>query len=187
MRLTKWSMPAGVLAHKFRDPYQGHRSVSSLLDAPGHEVLWYLDRGQGCVYALSDKEPTSGECVQTKEVSDEQMAGSKHYHLRVLVNAVKTVGGKRIPMKGYDQVRGWFAQREGSQGFRFVAEPTIGSSEDHKAWKGKMPITISGTEVEGYIEVTDKEKFLASVRNGIGKSKSFGYGMMRILPVREIV
>ncbi len=45
---------------------------------------------------------------------------------------------------------------------------------------GKLPISVSTIEFEGVLEVTDPDVFLERLKNGFGRARAFGCGLMLI-------
>ena len=43
-------------------------------------------------------------------------------------------------------------------------------------------LTFEGVTFEGVLEVTDPERFAATVRSGIGPAKAYGYGLLSLAP-----
>jgi len=48
--------------------------------------------------------------------------------------------------------------------------------------KGGGLVTLGKATLTGSLHVTDREAFIASVSNGIGKGRAFGCGLLQIIP-----
>ena len=45
------------------------------------------------------------------------------------------------------------------------------------------PLDLAMATYEGNLVVTDKEKFIKTLTEGIGKKKAYGFGMMTVIPI----
>ncbi len=111
----------------------------------------------------------------------------------VFVGKVWEIGDENICIKREDVYRNWFAERLkqscaavplDTRMERFslerMARRTGGDSR--KCVNIKRPdVTLAGQ-----IEIKDSEKFMQLLKSGIGRHKSFGYGMLKIRPIKEV-
>jgi hypothetical protein len=179
VKISRWSAEPGEFAQKTKDFYQSHRTVCALTKSPSKDFLFYVDDARGQVL-IQNQEGCEG--LQQRDMPEAKGV----YRLSVLVNAVKTSYKKRIPLCGYQQIVDWLKEREESFGFKFISDIEVGSTVKYTAHKqGHKTITIGATPVSGLIEVTDQELFTKTLHKGIGKAKSFGFGMLRIIPVKQ--
>lgn len=49
--------------------------------------------------------------------------------------------------------------------------------------KNMKPLDLAMATYEGNLVVTDKEKFIKALTEGIGKKKAYGFGMMTVIPI----
>lgn len=76
----------------------------------------------------------------------------------------------------------WLAGQGEKHGFALCGPPEVSGYRQHNLGRRKKgkPIQFSGVDYTGKLEVTDPEAFLASLTQGLGRSKAFGFGMMMI-------
>ena len=46
----------------------------------------------------------------------------------------------------------------------------------------KHQLTFIGIIYDGYLKITDKDKFIVGLKKGIGSGKSYGFGLLSIAP-----
>lgn len=51
--------------------------------------------------------------------------------------------------------------------------------------KGKRNVKLSRVSFEGFLEVTDVDKFKSALINGIGREKAYGMGMLTVIPAEK--
>lgn len=193
-----------VRALRITDPYSLHRVVYSLYedtrtDAEKHNSkpsgLLYADQGGNVngrrILLLADRPPA--DCVeggfgqvQSKRVDDSFLDYSR-YRFRVRVNPTRrdSATGKLKPVKGREAIATWFTQRAASSwGFAVVPEKLQVGTVAVQRFKAKNghPVTLAQAELQGVLEVTDPEQFKNSFRQGIGRGRAFGCGLLQIVP-----
>lgn len=193
-----------IKALRITDPYSLHRVVYSLYEDQRTEAekqvskpsgLLYVDQGGDArgrrILLLADRWPADqvdGKFgrVQSKIVEDSFLDYSR-YRFRVTVNPTRrdSASGKLKPVKGRESIAAWFAERGPvSWGFRVVQENLEVGSTSVLQFKGKNghPVTLAQTQLQGLLEVTDPEQFRSSFRQGIGRGRAFGCGLLQIVP-----
>lgn len=50
--------------------------------------------------------------------------------------------------------------------------------------QSKNKLSFASVTYEGYLKVIDRDKFLTSIKSGIGSGKAYGFGLLSIAPVR---
>lgn len=197
---------AAIKALRITDPYSLHRVVyglySDVRDAAakaGHEPSGILHADQGGdfhsrqVLMLADRAPADhaeggfGE-VHSKVIPIDFLDHA-HYRFKVIVNPTRRdrASRKLLPVKGRDAVAAWFAERGlASWGFR-VAEHLQVDRIDvlHFKDKAQRAVTLAQAHVQGQLEVTDQESFRHSFASGIGRGRSFGCGLLQIVPIDD--
>jgi CRISPR system Cascade subunit CasE len=99
--------------------------------------------------------------------------------------------GKRVELRGDQQWLDWLARRGEQHGFRAgqvqatelsdVVTQRIGRVVGWKAAAGRHEkLTFFGVLFEGALEVSDRARFVAAVRAGVGPGKAFGFGLLSI-------
>lgn len=78
--------------------------------------------------------------------------------------------------------REWLAGQGEKHGFALCGTPEISGYRQHSLGRRRQgrPIQFSGVDYNGMLEVTDARAFMASLAQGLGRSKAFGFGMMMI-------
>ena len=70
------------------------------------------------------------------------------------------------------------AEKSGFQLLKLVIAPE-GLKEDKNSQTKHL-----STRFEGILKITNKEKFIETLKNGIGSAKAFGFGLLSIAPYR---
>ena len=105
--------------------------------------------------------------------------------------------GKRVPMVKQEELRAWLIQKgkvrcldqctrsEVPGGFRIVEEKPLEISpmtESHFSKKDQSGYH-GGVQFRGTLEVTDPKEFIETYQAGIGSAKSFGFGLLLLVPI----
>lgn len=196
---------AAVKALKITDAYSLHRVVYSLFAdvRSAHEKQSHIQ--SGIVYAdqggdfhgrkiliVSDREPMDRVEGQYGDVISKRMADSflEHstYRFNVQVNPVRKdkQTGKRVAIKGRSATAEWFIDRA-PKSWGFEVDPQhlqIDSIEVLQfGGKDQRSITLGKAHIQGQLRVTDPLQFQNSFKNGIGKGRAFGCGLLQIVPI----
>ncbi|MBU2788182.1 type I-E CRISPR-associated protein Cas6/Cse3/CasE [Acidithiobacillus sp. VAN18-1] len=196
---------AAVKALRITDPYSLHRVVYGLYQdvrsaaaKTGHQAsgILYADQGGDFhsrkILLLADRAPAGfaeggyGE-VRSKPIPD-NFLDHPRYRFKVIVNPTRrdSVSGKLMPVKGRDAVATWFAERSlASWGFRISSDHLQVDRLDVLQFRGKAQhsVTLAQAHVQGHLQVTDPEQFRHSFTSGIGRGRSFGCGLLQIVPL----
>jgi CRISPR system Cascade subunit CasE len=194
----------GHVRRDLANPYDLHRTLLRAFPAaaeggPGR-VLFRVElprTGAPFILVQSDKEPKwaalhTGYCVagHPKPVGDVAFAPGQRLLFRLRANPAKRAGksaidprwvGKRVGLQREDDQAGWLVRKaaEGGfvvrrQDFRVIPEPKV------TGWKGGHALHFQAVRFEGVLQVTDPDRFLETVRNGIGPAKGFGFGLLSL-------
>jgi CRISPR system Cascade subunit CasE len=193
-----------VRALRITDPYSLHRVVYSLYEdtrtdaekqASTPSGLLYADQGGDVrgrrILLLADRWPAG--CVNggygrvESKLVDDSFLDFSRYRFRVTVNPTRrdSASGRLRPVKGRESIAAWFAERApASWGFRVVQGNLEVGSTRALQFKGKNghPVTLAQAQLQGLLEVTDPEQFRSSFRQGIGRGRAFGCGLLQIVP-----
>ncbi len=102
--------------------------------------------------------------------------------------------GKRVALLREEEQLAWLARKGDQGGFRLVhvaAKPELPdvrvAAQEHvrgrrpdPAGERPHPLTFGAALFEGYLEVSDRDAFHATLLQGIGSGKAFGFGLLSI-------
>lgn len=194
-----------VKALRITDPYSLHRVVYGLYpdvrgDAAknGHAASGILHADQGGdfrgrrILLLADRAPAEhtegGFGVIRSKVIPISFLDHARYRFKVVVNPTRrdSASRKLLPVKGREAVATWFAERGlSSWGFRVTPEHLQVDRLDVLTFqdKAQRTVTLAQAHVQGQLEVIDRERFRQSFSTGIGRGRSFGCGLLQIVPL----
>jgi CRISPR system Cascade subunit CasE len=165
-----------------------------------------LDRASGGAAALvqSDKPPDwfalpAGYLreVQAKAF-DPAFAAGQRLAFRLRANPTKKIGttskadrlagkhkdhGQRVGLCREEEQVTWLRCKGGAGGFRVhavTAAPEGLARGRKQAGEVGLCLTLYGVRFDGLLEVTDPERFLQTVRDGVGPAKGFGFGLLSL-------
>lgn len=194
-----------VKALKITDMYSLHRVVYSLFPdvRSEHEKQSHIQ--SGIVYAdqggdfhgrkvliVSDRQPAAHVNGQYGDVIskpiDDSFLSYPRYRFKVQVNPVRKEKqtGKRVAVIGRNDIAQWFLHRA-STSWGFDVDPqtlqidsiVVQQCNDKEGRK----ITLGKAHIQGMLTVSDPQQFRNSFKNGIGKGRAFGCGLLQIVPV----
>ena len=192
-----------IKALKIKDAYSLHRVVYGLFEnmrsgsdkaSSDSSGFLFSDMGGDFDYRkiliLSNRKPHMtpqfGE-VQVKTISSEFLR-SDRYVFETTVNPSRRNNktGKIFPVIGKENIRDWFIDRASSSwGFSVsshcleIVKTTVQIFEKKE---GQM-VTHGSATLKGELTVIDRERFLSSFTKGIGRGRTFGFGLLRIVPI----
>lgn len=191
---------ADCKALKIKDVYSLHKIVYSLFpkqrDKDVRDFL-FVDKGGdwNCrkILILSERRP---EVPEFGEIVSKEIPASflmwDHYGFEVTLNPTQRNGPskKTTPIKGVDSLHNWFINKAPSLGF--VVEPEclqvcrIGVKRFDKVKEGEIFIyTFGAATFIGKLKVIDRQCFMQSFKQGIGRAKGFGFGLLQIVPLQK--
>lgn len=196
---------AAVKALRITDPYSLHRVVYGLYQdvrdvagKAGHTPSGILHADQGGdfhgrnILLLADRAPAEhteggfGE-VRSKVIPIDFLDHAR-YRFKVIVNPTRrdSANGKLLPVKGREAVASWFAERgPASWGFQVSPDHLQVDRLEVLQFKDKSQrnVTLAQAHVQGQLTVTDREQFRRSFASGIGRGRSFGCGLLQVVPL----
>lgn len=184
MVLIKWTPTRELTFSRFKDSYQAHKTLCNYLGCPGSDFLSV--EKDGCYYTLSEVAPQGPvpECSNERKIFPEDyLAVGATYSFTLKVNPTKKIKGKRVPLVGEVQIAEWLFNRAEAWGVSWQDIDLQISSiakEHFKDNRGNR-ITVEGSVIQGVLIIKDLEKFSKVFKKGVGKSKSFGYGMFQLI------
>lgn len=182
---------------RITDTYSWHRTVYGMFDKTRDDnnsssgILWTLAKSKSplsqVIYILSDR-PVSTEAdevIKYKTICiPEKLFEFEHYSFSVVVNPVKRSDGKVIPVTGRENIINWFLQLSHKNGFSVVQSGLSLDKVfvDKFTDKNQKVMFIQKAVLSGTLSVTDKGLFKKAVTSGIGRSKTYGCGLLQIVP-----
>ena len=111
-----------------------------------------------------------------------------HYGFEVVVNPIERNGPLKTtkPVRGVEKLHAWFLQKTPAWGFE--VEPNslqvshIGVQIFNKTEAEKH--THGSAKFIGRLKVIDRQAFVTSFKQGIGRAKGFGFGLLQIVPIQ---
>ena len=113
----------------------------------------------------------------------ENILKQNYYNFALTVNPTKKKDERVIPIKDRESIREWFLKVSAKNGFEVDSQYL----EIEKIYadifvKSNHKVTINKARIKGSLKVTNQELFSKAVFNGIGREKSFGCGLLQIVP-----
>ena len=185
-------------ALKLKDAYSVHKIVYSLFPKQDDQLrdFIYADKGgdwnSRLILILSERKPeipNFGKIV-SREVF-ESFLGWNYYGFEVVVNPTQRNGPskKTTPIRGQEDLHRWFIQKAPSWGFEVEPDSLqishTGVLNFEKVKDGKIFAQTHGSATfVGKLKVIDKYIFVKSFKQGIGRAKGFGFGLLQIVPIQ---
>jgi len=190
-----------IRALGIRDGYSLHRVVYDLFDdirtkdqkkASVSSGILYADKGGDRsgkkILILSNRQPNNPKHGQ---LHSKPIPGSflEHdtYNFEVIFNPTKRdkFTRKLIPVIGREALIQWFLDKTlKSYGFEIkkrslqIKDITVNSFDKKGERVTQGSVTFLGTLI-----VSNREKFICSFRQGIGRGRAFGFGLLQIVPI----
>lgn len=194
--LTKLFLgPAALREAGIRDDYSIHRLVYSCFPLTAGEVPvrpLYADlgavRGGRSLLILSEREPVVPAYADSAAtVVSEAFLGFPEYRFEVDLNPVKreNFDGKRRAVKGQLELLQWFLAHAPKWGFE--ADPgtlEVFIRPARRFTKETRKYVFNHAFFRGRLRVTAPELFRRSFLAGLGHGKAFGFGLLRLVPIR---
>ena len=195
---------SAIKALKITDVYSMHRVVYSLFEdvrSPDQKlggatsgILW-ADQGGDFhsrkILLLSSRTPAPkvdelhGTVIS--KIIKPEFLGHDSYRFKVIVNPTRrsSANGKLMAVKGREEIAKWFAGKAPSSwGFTVtesnmqVANIQVLQFQD----KANRKITLAQAQIQGILSVNDAKQFGSSFASGIGRARTFGCGLLQIVP-----
>lgn len=188
--------PADRRALRWTDSYSLHRIVYDLFDdvrgddKQASSGILFADkgvrRGVSRVLILSDRPPRRPQrgALETRPLPDDYLRASS-YRFEVIVNPVRrdNRSGKLQAVRGREAVAAWFREHGPGWGFDVhAASLLVTDMQADRFRKGAATATIARATLTGRLRVTDRDAFVRSVCQGVGRARAFGCGLLQIVP-----
>lgn len=146
--------------------------------------LWRLDRQT--ILLTSEDEPDKEALgkygkVTTKSYDRflDNISTERPYRFKLVANPLQMgIKNRRIPCHGNQERLEWLKKQGAKYGFTVIQAKIIGYKENRIR---KHRFTVKSVTFEGILQVTDIEKINQALRQGIGREKAYGCGMITIM------
>ncbi len=192
---------ADCKALRITDPYSIHRVVYSLFDdirsdeekrAGKPSGILFADKGgdfhQRQILMLSNRQPQQPERGELlcKPIPDDFLQYAR-YGFEVTVNPTRRDNATRklTALRDREAVAEWFRERaQKSWGFHAIPEHLqIQKLGIQRFEKSGQTLTHGSATVKGVLDVSDRQRFMHSFEQGIGRGRAFGFGLLQIVPL----
>lgn len=175
-----------------------HAAIQKAFPDNGDRIGWRLDTSQRdpIVYVLSPSVPSFDHIVeQAGRINDDSGIVIKNFDgvlasisngTRLIVqseiNATKMDKRtrKRIPLIREEDFDQWVANQGSQHGFTVLGLGKFQQKTPISVRKDNSSVTLDRVLAEFAIEVTDNHKFVEFVKNGMGRGKAYGLGMIAL-------
>ncbi|WGL99773.1 type I-E CRISPR-associated protein Cas6/Cse3/CasE (plasmid) [Arsenophonus sp. aPb] len=193
---------AAIKALKITDLYSLHRVVYGLFeDVRSQEAkqssessgIQWVDKGGDHQYRqlliLSDRLPqqVNHGIIETKLIPPDFLL-HQHYRFTITVSPTRrsNQSKKIFPIKGREAIAAWFIERA-TKNWGFSVDPihlqvaaiNVQQFQD----KAQRLVTLQQATLSGNLSVIDQDSFHSSFSKGLGRGRSFGCGLLQIVPV----
>ena len=185
MYLTKINFTETITMQMLKDAksiYEMHRTILSGFDEKPKTLLFRVETGY--VLVLSSDKPKYdvdyfGD-IQTKPYVMAYKNGQAFsFRMRANPTIRKMATGKNDPIRSEEGLIQWITRKAKDNGFD-VQEVMVNIEKIRVSYKGDNKQTHHSVLFNGVGVVTDTDKFQKSLMNGIGRAKSYGFGMMSV-------
>lgn len=169
------------------DRYSLHRLLLDLLPVESKQRILWADDGEhlsGRVLHLLSNADLSNIIVaedirfECRKIPDEFFE-QNNYRFSINVNPTVKKNGKNLAIRTPQQIEQWALDRFSKNGM--VAEiQSLRSPNVVRFTRKNEEIVFFEVRLEGVLSVKDREKFINSVSQGMGRSKAFGCGMLQL-------
>lgn len=175
-------------------------------------VLWRVDSLRNATYILiqSQRRPdmhhivdqfgrpdSEHPCHETQEYDQflQSIKAGERMMFRLTANPTHSIKDPDNPKRGkvvahvtINQQKKWLSDRAPKYGFEFVKDGEdpmfdVRSRKNFEFKRGDSTVTLNAATFEGLIEVTDSEKMISAMKEGIGRGKAYGCGLLTVMRV----
>lgn len=125
------------------------------------------------------------EGVEVKHVDEVGLVkDGRRYRFRLFANPTVTPEGRRLGLRSEESQLAWLERQGTSHGFN-VEYAVITASELLRSRAGGREISLQKACFEGVLQASNAVALCASLKDGIGPGKAFGFGMLSLAPVKS--
>lgn len=161
--------------------------------------LWRIDDLYGKKYLLilSEEKPdflhmigeycredAKGESRSYDKLLQSVQEGST-YSFKLVANPVKEMNNKKVGLYSVEEQVTWLVRKAGANGFTFSTsnlKVPLTAKVTFVRNQGEPKVVINKVMYEGILTVTDRDRFIGALTQGIGRAKAYGCGLMTIIP-----
>lgn len=194
--------PKEIKALRITDDYSLHRVVYSLFEDRRTEAektasipsgFLYADKGGDSngrlILILSEREPLKPEHgrLESKPVDDSFLMFDR-YRFDVVINPSRRESKSRkiVAIRDRNDIAQWFSQKAPAS-WGFAVNPAtleVQTLQAKQFVKKEQHVTQGGAVLTGELEVLDRSLFIKSFKQGIGRGRAFGFGLLQIAPLK---
>lgn len=187
---------------KVKDAYALHKVVYGLFEDVRSEAEKVAGKSSGILYAdkggdihtrqillLSNRKPHQTPQFGRVKTTPIFMGFANHneYAFEIIINPAKrnNTTGKIVSIRGREEIEQWFIKRA-NESYGFKVNPMSIQTEQMSVQtfeKSGQAVTHSSATIKGQLIVTDRKFFVNSFTQGLGRGKSFGFGLLQIVPL----
>lgn len=159
--------------------------------------LWRIDRLMGHDYllVLSEEKPDEKAMARygipdTIEIKDykpflSNLTVGQRLRFRLVANPTHRHEGKVVPHITIQYQKEWLLKKAEQSGFELIEEQfdVVGRDYSSLYKKGNRHVLLSKVTFEGYLKISDIDRFKQVLVSGIGREKAFGMGLLTVIPV----
>jgi CRISPR system Cascade subunit CasE len=196
---------ADIKTLNIKDAYALHKVVYGLFEDVRSDAEKQTSTSSGIAYAdkggdfntrqilmLSNRKPHQTPqfgVVETKPIHADFLTHER-YAFEITLNPGKRdkKTGKVVPIRGREGVEQWFKERAPvSWGFNINPENLqTGQLSVQVFEKAGKAITHGSATLKGELSVIDRDRFIQSFTQGIGRGRAFGFGLLQIVPLTSV-
>ena len=178
-----------------RDTYGLHKAIYSLfpqIDGQTRDFL-FSDKGGGfderVILILSERPPLNPQygVIVSKEVPESFLMHDL-YGFEVTLNPTKRdkTTGKTVAIRGKENLLAWFTAKAPELGFMVLPDSLQVQKIGVYTFDKDGAVCTHGTATFiGKMIISNRGDFIRSFRQGIGRAKAFGFGLLQIIPFKE--
>ena len=184
---------ADCKALQIKDIYGLHKTVYSLFPSKKGKTRDFLfaDKGGNFhgrkILILSRRYPVPPDFgrINSKEVPGSFLEFD-YYGFEVVLNPTRrdTETGKIVAVRGRENLMEWFAEKAPRFGFSVFSESLQVNHAGVLTYnKNGSTRTHNTATFVGKLKVINRQAFIKSFEEGIGRAKGFGFGLLQIIPI----